>query len=432
MSSAVVSLAGTGATAPQRSAVFTLIVLAAALALGNVMMGVFSAVQEAAKAELGLSDFSLSLLNGLAVSIPLAVLSLPAGVLVDRGNRVRLLLWTSLAWTLGTLLTAIAHSMPLMFAARMLAGVGSSIATTIAISLAADLCLPERRGRALLLLTIGKYAGAALAFALGGALLDHFNSAGGLFDLSSWRSVHLALGLLSLAGTAALLFLREPERREVSIGPSAPLREAFAELWSYRRFLAPLFLGQLGVFMADASAAIWAAPVLQRSYGLGPGDFAGWMGAVIFGAGILGALIGGFAADFGQRHARRGAVLDGAVIAALLALPAAAFPLASGTVGFGGALFVLLMGGTICGLVTATAMAVLLPNELRGVAIGVFVALGGLVAFGVAPTLVVALSGPFGGEQGLAPALAAMGLVVSALGCVGFVLARRNAPEPIR
>lgn len=425
-------MTGTGPRGSPRSASFTLIVLAVALALGNVMMGVFSAVQEAAKAELALSDFSLSLLNGLAVSIPLAILSLPAGVLVDRGNRVRLLLWTSVAWTLGTLLTAIAHSMPVLFFARMLAGVGSSIATTIAISLAADLCLPERRGRSLLLLTIGKYAGAALAFALGGALLDRFDLAGGLFDLTPWRSVHAALGLLSLIGTAALLFLREPERREVSIGPSAPLRKAFAELWSYRRFLAPLFLGQLGVVMADASAAIWAAPVLQRSYGLGPGDFAGWMGAVIFGAGILGAVIGGFAADFGQRRARRGAVLDGAVIAALLALPAAAFPLAPGAAGFGGALFVLLMGGTVCGLVTATAMAVLLPNELRGVAIGVFGALAGLVAFGVAPTLVVALSAWFGGEQGLAPALATMGAIVSALGCLGFIVARRHAPGPVR
>ncbi|QGN53959.1 MFS transporter [Novosphingobium sp. Gsoil 351] len=283
-----------------------MIVLAIALALGQLMLGVFSAVQEAAKAELGLSDFALSLLNGLAVSIPVAVLSLPVGILVDRGNRVVLMVWTSFGWSVGTLLTAIAENLPLLFAARMLAGVGSNIATTIAISLAADLCLPERRGRSLLLLTIGKYAGTGLAFALGGALLSQFTTAGGLFDLSAWRSVHLLLGLLSLAGTATLLFLREPPRQEIAIGPSAPLRDTFAELWSYRRFLAPLFLGQLGVFMADASAAIWAAPVLQRSYGLGPGDFAGWMGLVIFGAGILGALIGGFAADLGQRRTRQG------------------------------------------------------------------------------------------------------------------------------
>jgi MFS family permease len=432
VSGAAVSLPASGAAAGPRPAAFTLIVLAVALALGNVMLSVFSAVQEAAKADLGLSDFSLSLLNGLAVSIPVAVLSLPVGILVDRGNRVVLMLWTSFAWSLGTLLTAVAETMPVLFAARMLAGVGSNIATTIAISLAADLCLRERRGRSLLLLTIGKYAGTGLAFTLGGALLAWFTDTGGLFDLSAWRSVHLALGLLSLAGTATLLFLREPARREVSVGPSAPLRETFAELWSYRRFLAPLFLGQLGVFMADASAAIWAAPVLQRSYGLGPADFAGWMGLVVFGAGILGALIGGIAADLGQKRVRRGAVLDGAVIAALLALPAAAFPLAPGALGFGVALFVLLLGGTVCGLVTATAMAVLLPNELRGVAIGVFVALAGLIAFGVAPTLVVALSGPFGGESGLAPALATMGAAVSLLGCIGFYAARRNAPEPIR
>jgi len=45
---------------------------------------------------------------------------------------------------------------------------------------------------------------------------------------------------------------------------------------------------------------------------------------------------------------------------------------------------------------------------------------------------VVAVSQPFGGESGIASALAIVGLTVSALGCLGFFLARRAAPEPIR
>ena len=409
-----------------------LVLLALTMAVGNVMLGVFSAVQEQAKAELGFSDFQMSLLNGLAVSIPLAVLAIPVGLMVDRAVRVRMLLWTAIAWTAGTLLTAFAENLPLLFLARMLGGVGANISTTIAISLAADLSLPERRGRSLLLLTIGKYAGTGLAFALGGWLLGLFLAHGGVEGLAPWRSIHLVLGLFSLLIVLALAFLREPARLETRVGPQASIRETFRELAEYRSFLIPLFIGQIGVLMADAAAAIWAAPVLSRSYGVTPQEFAGWLGAVVFGAGILGALIGGFAADAGLKSERRGGILLGAIIASVVALPAAVFPLAPSVPSFALALFVLLFGGTITGLVTATALAVLLPNELRGLSIGVFLAVGGLIAFGVAPTLVTGVSALLGGETFLAQALAVVGLAVSVLGCGGFIVARKHAPQPVR
>lgn len=410
-----------------RRALPTLVLLAIVLAAGNTMMGAFSTVQEAARAELGLSDNQLGLLQGLAVSIPLALLSIPVGLAVDRLNRVRILFVTSAVWTLGTALTGIAPSLPLLFVARMLAGLGANISTAIAISIAADLCLPEQRGRTLLLLTVGKYAGTALAFALTGWLL-------GLVPAGphAWRSVQFALAGISAVVTAAILLMREPPRLEQEVAAGAPLRAVAGELWAYRRFLIPLFLGQTAVLMADASAAIWAAPILSRNFNLSPEQFSGWMGAVIFGSGVIGALIGGASADWGHRLHRRGGVLTGAVIASLLALPAAMFPLAGTTTSFALALFALLLGGTITGLITATAIAVLLPNELRGLCIGSFIAIGGLIAFGAGPSLVAGVSSMLGGGAHLAEALAIVGTTVSVIGAIGFALAMRLAPEPVR
>jgi MFS family permease len=418
---------GTPAPLTYRRALPTLVLLAVVLAAGNTMMGAFSTVQEAARAELGLSDNQLGLLQGLAVSIPLALLSIPVGLAVDRLNRVRILFITSAVWTLGTALTAAAPSLPLLFVARMLAGLGANISTAIAISIAADLCLPDQRGRTLLLLTVGKYAGTALAFALTGWLL-------GLIPAGpqAWRSVHLALAGISAVVTAAILLMREPPRLEQEVAAGAPLRAVAGELWSYRRFLIPLFLGQTAVLIADASAAIWAAPILSRNFNLSPQQFSGWMGAVIFGSGVLGALIGGASADWGHRLHRRGGVLTGAVIASLLALPAALFPLAGTTTTFAIALFVLLLGGTITGLITATAIAVLLPNELRGLCVGSFIAIGGLIAFGAGPSLVAGVSSMLGGGTHLAEALAIVGTTVSVIGAIGFALAMRLAPGPVR
>ena len=409
-----------------RAALPSLLIIAVLMAAGNTMMGVFATVQEAAKAELGLSDTQIGLMQGLANSIPLALLSVPMGLLVDRLNRVRLLALTSLIWTAGTLLTAYADSLSILFAARTLAGLGANISTTIGVSLAADLCRAEIRGRSMLLLTIGKYAGSAAAFALGGQLFGLFAKSG-LYGLPAWRSVHLVLGLVSAALTLLLLALREPARQERET-VSAPARMVARELWARRAFLLPMFVGQTSVLMADAAAAIWAAPVLSRSFGQTPAQFAGWMGPVVFGAGAAGAIAGGIAADWGHRSGRRGGILIGAVIAALVAFPAALFPIMPNVFWFGAAMTLLLLGGTVTGLVVATAIAVLLPNELRGLCVGTFVAFGGLIAFGFSPPLVTGLSLWLGGESHLAAALAVVGLAVSIIGVLGFALAYRNAP----
>ena len=204
--------------------------LALAMASGNIMLGVFSALQEAAKAELQLSDSELGLLQGLAVSIPLAVLSIPIGLAVDRRNRVKLLFWMSATWTMGTLLTAFAQSMPLLFAARMLSGIGANMSTMIAISIAADVSQPATRGRALLVLTVGKNAGTALAFTLGGMLFGVFKLTAGICGLQPWRSVHLSLGLASLVLTFAVLLIREPVRREVQSTARLPMLAVVAGL----------------------------------------------------------------------------------------------------------------------------------------------------------------------------------------------------------
>ena len=52
----------------------------------------------------------------------------------------------------------------------MLAGVAAFCSIPVAISIAADLSAADRRGRSLLLLSLGRYIGVAAAFALGGWL----------------------------------------------------------------------------------------------------------------------------------------------------------------------------------------------------------------------------------------------------------------------
>ncbi|MHA6723894.1 MFS transporter [Sphingomonas sp. RS2018] len=417
---------GPAATRP----LVALFALALTMAVGFTTMTSFGTVQEAAKAELSLTDYNLSLIQGLSAAIPLALFSIPIGILVDRTNRVRLMLILAGLWTAGTLLTGFAGSGPILFVARMLAGIGATGALTAALSLAADFCRPEQRGRALLIVSVGKMLGTAAAFAVTGALYGLFVQ--GAIDpigtLSAWRATHVVLAVIALLLVMPVGLLREPQRREVVSSTHAPARQIVAELWQRRVFLIPLFIGQVSVVMADAAANIWAAPVLSRSYGLKPEQFSGWMGAVLLGAGIGGAVLGGLAADLGQKSGRRGGLLYGAILAAALGVPAAAFPVMPDVTGFAIAFGLLMLCGTVTGLITSVSLTVLIPNELRGLCIGAFIAFAGIIGFGIAPTLVAALSDVLGGEAKIGEALSIVGIGVSIASVVAFAVAARHAP----
>jgi hypothetical protein len=88
-------------------------------------------------------------------------------------------------------------------------------------------------------------------------------------------------------------------------------------------------------------------------------------------------------------------------------------------------LFVL--GGAIAGLITATAIAVLVPNELRGVCLGAFIVVGAVFGFGVAPTAVTLVSGVLGGEAHVREGLTAVTLVSSSIAAIGFIAAAMSA-----
>lgn len=404
-----------------------LLTLALSMAIGFTVMGSFATVQEGAKAELALSDTVLALIQGVGAAVPLVLFSIPVGILVDRFNRVRLLLALAGLWTLGTVLTGYAQGAPLLFVARMMTGIGTTGALTAALSLAADLCPADQRGRAMLIVSLGKAAGQAGAFALTGLLFGVFAHGG--IGLLPWRAAHVALAVIAAALACPLFLLREPPRREVATAIHAPFKVVTAALWSRRRFLIPLFVGQTSVVMADAAAGIWAAPVLTRVYHQTPDAFAGWMGALILAAGVGGAIFGGLAADWGQKRGGRGGVLIGAVLAAVIGVPAALFPIAGSIPLFAFALGMLILAGTITGLITSVALTILIPNELRGLCIGAFIAIAGLIGFGIAPTLVTFVSSWLGGEAQLAPALSIVGVLTSAMSVAAFSLAIRAAPR---
>lgn len=406
----------------------TLTILALSIGAGCAVQAAFGPVQEFARADLGLTDLQMGLVQGMAVAIPAALLSIPIGWMADHSNRVRMMLALALLWSVGAAASAFATSFELLFAARMLSALGLTVLLPVAISIAADLCPPDKRGRSLLLLSMGKVFGLALAFALGGALFGLLSARSEpLFGMAAWRATQLIFAGGSALMILPLLLLREPVRQEVAKA-GAGFQASMQALWARRGLLAPLFVGQITVIMADASASIWATPVLMRTYGLQPAEFGGWMGLVLLGSGLVGTIAGGIAADAGLKRGGGRGLLIAAVVASAIGVPAALFPLMPGVPGFAILLTALLLAGTATGLITATAIAVLIPNQFRALCLGSFVVVGSFIGFGVAPVLVTLVSERMGANGALAPALAGVGLTSSILSLIAFILAARAAP----
>lgn len=396
---------------------------------GGLMRTVFAPLQEAAKLDLHLSDFDISLVQGLAAGAPVAIVAVPLAWVVDHGNRVRLLIILMAICVLGTLWTAFAGGLPSLFVARVLSALGAGCATTVIISIVADLSAADRRGRSIVILALGAYIGSAAAFVLGGVLLTVLaaHPIAPLMGMTPWRSTHLLLGLAGTLLLFPLFLLREPVRREVEV-TSAKLGPTLRAIWAKRRFLIPLFVGQIGVTMADTAASIWVTPVLIRQYHLQPAAFASWVGGLILVSGVGGSVLAGFAADFGHKTGRRGGLLFTAVVATAIGIPAALFPIMPSLFGFQLCFFFLLLAGTVCSVVASTAVTVLIPNEERGATMSAFGIINALIGMSLAPTIVTLGSRALGGEQHLATSLAITGVATGLLSLVGYFFAMRNSP----
>lgn len=394
--------------------------------------GLLAPLQEAAKADLHIDDLQLALIVGTASAVPVAILSIPLAWMVDHHTRTRLLIILASLWAIGTIATAFVQDFYQLFAARFVAGLGAGTAFPVVVSLLADVCMPDRRGRSMLLLSIGAWGGAAAAFALGGSLFGYLSShpGSGLLGLAPWRESHLLVGIGAAILVLPLFFIREPQRHEVE-QTSIAIGPALRAFWKRRNFLGPLFIGNFTGSLAEGAAALWIGSVLVRQYGLRPEDFGAWVGLVIAGSGIVGSVIGGFTADAGHKLKMRGGILLPAVIATAISIPASAYAIMPNVTAFAWMFFVLLVGGSIVNLVNSAAIAVLIPNEERALSLAGLKIVGTLVGGLVVPPIIAAMTTIMHGPSGLGTALTWLGVVTGIMSLIGYWFAMKNAPLPV-
>lgn len=403
--------------------------VALALLCGTAARDVLSPLQELMKTDLQINDNQVAVLQGLAVALPLALVSIPLGRLVDRSTRTLILVALTLCSAVGCALTAVARDFPTMFLARMLVGVGAAAGTPAALSLASDYSRIEIRGRVFSILGMGQVLGSALPFVTVGVLLSGlpsaFHGVVWLGDLAPWRLVQLLFAGGLVLAALMLMSLREPVRNELGSEFGGSAMSALRELWTFRKVMLPLVLGIALVQMADTAAGIWVVPLLTRVFHQTPEQFGGWMGGLIFICGCSGTLLGGILADICQRRGGRGGIIYGAMVAAMVSIASSCMPIMPTVQLLACALGVFIVCGILATVLGSTAVVLILPNELRGISSSAINAISILVSFGLAPSLVSLLDEGIGSHGDIRVALMIVSMATSVLGALAFYWAAR-------
>ena len=143
-------------------------------------------------------DFSVSIATAAgfaaAFAFTFAIIQPVLGAVADMFGKARLMVVCLVLLGLANILGAMATSFPLLFASRILAGIGSGGVFPIALGLTSDLVGPEKRQIAM---------GRTLAGAMTGNLLGA--SVSGLIgDFLGWRGVLAVLGLIVVVASVVV------------------------------------------------------------------------------------------------------------------------------------------------------------------------------------------------------------------------------------
>lgn len=386
------------------------IVLGALIALGPLTIDMYLPAFPNIRREFGASDSAIQLtLTGMLLGLSTGQLVI--GPLSDAFGRRRPLVVGLVVHALASVLCALAPSIQLLAAVRLLQGFSGAAISVTALAIVRDLFegVAVARIMSRLMLVIG--LAPILAPTLGGLILS----------VTSWRGIFGVLaGAALLLVVVAVLGIREtlPPQRRRPAGVRSSLT-AYRLLLHDRVFVALVFIGgsMLGAIFCYVSGAPF---VLRDGFGLDAQTF-----GLVFGANAAGLTIASQLNPWVVSRFRLETVLTTAV---LVAMASATALLVVGLTGWGGLAAVLV---PLAVVVSSAGFA--MPNtpalalSRHGEAAGTAAAVLGCVQFGVGG-VVAPVVGAFGGTTA-APVGGVMLVLTLLAATLMFAVVRRERPD---
>ena len=288
----------------RRRAWWALFVLTLTYVLSFVDRQILSLLVEPLRRDLGITDFQVSLLQGLAFAVIYALAGLPLGGLADRFSRRNIIVAGVLVWSAMTASCGLTRQYWTLFIGRAGVGIGEAALSPSAYSMLTDHYPPRHLPRAMSIYNLGPSIGAGLSYLLGGAVLalvarDAWVSLGFMGEVRPWQLTFLAVGSLGLPVALLLLSVREPQRRRLS---STADEAGFLACWRYlrqwRSSVGALFLGMAALGTGSYATMAWYPTMFVRNFAMELSEVGLTFGGIYVVSSIVGNLIGGWGATW--------------------------------------------------------------------------------------------------------------------------------------
>lgn len=377
---------------------YATIVLLIAFTFSFVDRQVLNLLVEPIREHFGISDTEVSILQGFAFAFTYVLMSVPVGRMVDRFNRVAIMIGGVLVWSATTISCGLSRTYAQILISRLGVGAGEASLAPAAWSVLSDYFRPERLSRPISVYLMGPYLGAGIAMIAGAEVLDWTRDVDVievplLGQLAPWQLTFIAVGLPGVLIAALVGTVREPVRhgRKDAALVAPPWRDVLGYLWRHKPIYVSLHLGVPCIVVMLYGLQAWTPTVLVRVYEWDLAQAGRVYGFIALFAGSAGVLSGPSVARALDRRGYRDYPLRLAVIAAGCAtLSMVALPWQSDAEG---ALVCIALASFFVTLPLAlmtSTMQFVTPNEMRGVVAGMYVVTTNVLGLGLGPTLVAA------------------------------------------
>jgi MFS family permease len=413
-----------GTAAPSaRTAWYAVIMLMLCYALSYVDRVILGLLVPQIKADLGISDTMVGLLQGFSFALFYAVMGLPLGRIADSTNRRNLISICIALWSFFTAACAGARIYATLFLARMGVGIGEAGLHPASYSMLADYFAKERLGKALSVYYMGQVLGSSLALIVGGTVVQMVAGKPDitlpvLGSIASWRLTFLIVGLPGFLFSLLLFTLREPVRKDILRTSSGKEKLSLSETLTEVRKRWQSVVGISVGFIFHASClygfTAWVPPYFLRVHGWSIGETGRALGLLVITFGCAGLYLGGYLSERWQRRGFVDAPLRVAIpcaigillfLAPAMLMPTAAWSLA--LIGPGVFCLVLPMG------TVGAALTVIFPNQVRAQVSALYLFILNLGGLTLGPLLPGLFTDYLFGDQKMVGASIALTMAIS-------------------
>ena len=264
--------------------------------------------------DLAINNSQMGILQGYSFSVISGIMAIPFGWYADRRSRRNVLMFGLALWGLSTIASGFTTTFTELMLTRMGLGVGEAALMPAAFSLISDYFPKARRGRAVGVFGIGGFGGIGLSYLIGGAVLASFRGVDTVSlpvvgTTSLWHAAFIVVGLITLILAAVMGTVREPPRLDgakQTADTGEPFFRYFKQHWLS-------FTLVMGGYLCLGFCAIgwfaWLPTYFMREFKMAPVAAGVQVGTVTTVSGVLGAVAGGYIADWMMRRGLRGGKL---------------------------------------------------------------------------------------------------------------------------